>query len=167
MKPVKKDRFNKRTGAAVIAVIALLAGLLWSDGFRAGFNKIVTFNATRQVEGQIFGLMPDPLQPDLLEPALEPITPPKNTKKVVIKRIPRIDKDMNMVHPYWGECDRCHLLTGGPPAGSQWITPFGKALEKVSTIKKVGPPVLPNSTRPHPAAGRCIKCHDIVIDVPV
>jgi hypothetical protein len=31
----------------------------------------------------------------------------------------------------------------------------------------VGPPILPDTTMNHPSAGRCIKCHDIVVEVPI
>jgi len=162
----EKGGYSKRLWAMAIVALVLSVGLFFNDDLKTVLGKSVSNDVSNQEEGQIFGIMPDPLQPDFLDPALEPITP-KKTKKVVIKRIPRISMGMPMPHPYWGKCDKCHLFKGGPKAGSKWISPFGKALEKVSTVKKVGPPILPDSTRPHPAAGRCIKCHDIVIKVPV
>lgn len=130
-------------------------------GSHIGEHKI-----TMQEKGEVFGMMPKPIQPQLLDPVIDSFAT-KKTKKVVIKRIPRISKSMTMPHPYWGDCVKCHLFRGGPKAGSQWISPVGSALEKVSTIMKVGPPVKPDSIRPHPPAGRCIKCHDIVVDAPV
>ncbi|MBF0610902.1 MAG: magnetochrome domain-containing protein [Magnetococcales bacterium] len=119
-----------------------------------------------QLLGEIFGSMPKPTQPALSDPIIQSLTP-QTTRKVVVKRIPTIDPGSRLAHTYWGECTRCHLLRGGPPPGSQPITPVGKFWEKASTIKKVGPPILPDSNRPHPPSGRCIKCHDIVIEVPI
>jgi hypothetical protein len=39
-------------------------------------------------------------------------------------------------------------------------------MERISKVSKLGPPLRPDSHQPHPEAGRCIKCHDIVIKVP-
>ncbi len=161
-----KGNRTKRTAAVVIAALIIFIVLFLSGRFGIGLHKLTSHKITRQVEGQILGLMPEPIQPDLVDPIFDSFTK-KKTRKVAIKRIPRIDKGGTMPHPFWGNCEKCHLYRGGAPAGSQWKSLFGSALEKVSTVKKVGPPILPDSTRPHPAAGRCIKCHDIVIEVPI
>ena len=160
------EKQKKRLGTALVAVIAVLAGFFYSDSLVNVFHKLVSHKVSRQLEGELLGLMPKPVQPNLVDPLLEPFSTNK-TKKVVIKRIPRIGIGVMMPHPYWGRCERCHLFRGGQTAGSQKKSLFGKALEKVSTVKKVGPPIWPDSHRPHPAAGRCIKCHDIVIEIPV
>lgn len=160
------EKQKKRLGAALVAVVALLVGFFFSDRLVDTFHKLVSSKVSRQLEGEILGLMPKPIQPDLVDPLIEPFSS-KKTKKVVIKRIPRIGEGVMMPHPYWGRCEKCHLFRGGLAAGGQRKSFFGMALEKVSTVKKVGPPILPDSYRPHPAAGRCIKCHDIVIEVPV
>ncbi|MGK5094567.1 magnetochrome domain-containing protein [Deltaproteobacteria bacterium TL4] len=110
--------------------------------------------------GIIWGRMPRPTEPRLVGSILERFTPKE--QKTVIRRIPRISANMRMPHPYWGQCDRCHLFKDKTVIHS--MTPVGKALGAFSeTYKKVGPPILPDSSMPHPAAGRCIKCHDIVI----
>lgn len=160
------EKIKKRIGAALVAVAAVLIGFLLSDRLVDTFHQLVSHKVSRQLEGKVLGLMPKPIQPDLLDPALEPFSS-KKTGKVVIKRVPRIGEGVTIPHSYWGRCEKCHLIRGGQAAGSQRKSFFGKALEKVSTLKKVGPPILPDSHRPHPAAGRCIKCHDIVIETPV
>lgn len=156
---------NLVAGVVLFAVLAGVA-LLLDDYLNPEVLRITGDKITNQVRGEIFGMMPDPVQPQLIDPVVESFTREKS-KKVVIKRIPRISKGMMMPHPYWGECSKCHLFRGGPKAGEQWKSPVGSALEMVSTIMKVGPPIRPDSTRPHPPAGRCIKCHDIVVDAPI
>lgn len=155
----------------LLALVA--AGLLGRDRLEQGWNGVMGLADTREVGkptpqllGEVFGSMPKPTQPSISEPVIETLSP-RTTRKVVVKRIPMIDPSMQMPHGYWGECSRCHLFRGGLPPGSQPITPVGKIWEKASTIKKVGPPILPDSPRPHPPSGRCIKCHDIVIEVPL
>lgn len=160
------EKQKKQIGAAVVAVIALLVGFLFSDRLVETFHSLVSHKVSRQLEGEILGFMPKPVHPDLVDPVVDSVRT-KNTKKVVIKRIPRIGKGVMMPHPYWGRCEKCHLIRGGPAKGGQQKSIVGKTLEQVSTVRKVGPPILPDSHRPHPAAGRCIKCHDIVIQVPV
>ena len=86
---------------------------------------------------------------------------------MTIHHIPKIDRGAPTPHPFVGDCNRCHLYTGGPPAGRQPKTPVGTVLEELSKVKKLGPPLRPKSSRPHPPAGRCIKCHDIVVNIPV
>ena len=72
-----------------------------------------------------------------------------------------------MPHPFVGDCQDCHLFVDGPPPGSQPKTAVGAALGELSKVKKLGPPLRPISNRPHPPAGRCIICHDIVVKVPI
>jgi len=160
------EKQKKRIGAVLVAVAAVLIGFLLSDRLVDTFHKLVSHKVSRQLEGEVLGLVPKPVQPDLLDPALK-LFSSKKTRKVVIKRVPRISDGVIMPHTYWGRCEKCHLIRGGQAASSQRKSFFGKALEKVSTLKKVGPPILPDSHRPHPAAGRCIKCHDIVIEMPI
>lgn len=163
-------------GGALLLLALVGMGLLWGDRLD---RLILSFPSswwptmgdgskpTPQLMGEIFGSMPKPTQPVLSEPILEKLVPP-TTRKVAVKRIPMIDPGTPRPHAYWGACNKCHLFQGGPPPGTQPITPVGKMWEKASaSIAKVGPPILPDSTRPHPSAGRCIKCHDIVIEQPV
>lgn len=125
-----------------------------------------TEKASRQLKGEVFGSMPAPTEPSMDRPVRD-IVAPKKTRKIVVKMLPQIKRSARVPHSYWGPCTKCHLIIGGPPPGSQPITPVGKAWEKASTIKKVGPPILPDSTRHHPPSGRCIKCHDIVVEIPI
>jgi hypothetical protein len=136
-----------------MAVIGLIAWGLW---------QIQGVNLTRQIQGEVLGLMPKATQPPLIQPLVD-IASPTQLQKVLIKRIPTISPGAKMLHSYWGPCIKCHLIRGGAPAGSQPATPVAKVLEQVSSIHKVGPPILPNSIRPHPVSGRCIKCHDILV----
>ena len=85
-----------------------------------------------------------------------------------ITHIPRIQQGATMPHPYVGICINCHLIVGGAKAGSQDKTPVGALYEAISeNVVKLGPPIRATSKRPHPAAGRCIKCHDLMIMQPV
>ena len=59
------------------------------------------------------------------------------------------------------------ISTKAVPTRHSIHNPVGKVLEQISRLNKLGPPLLPTSEMPHPAAGRCIKCHDIVIKVPL
>lgn len=111
------------------------------------------------------GVMTSPARPDIAGAVMEPVIPGKT--RVVTKRIPSISTQARMPHPYWGDCAKCHLIRGASPARGGWKSPVGEFFSKVSTLKKVGPPIKPGSIRPHPDAGRCIKCHDIVMEVPV
>ncbi|MBF0371182.1 MAG: magnetochrome domain-containing protein [Magnetococcales bacterium] len=129
-------------------------------------KKWVPEKLNRPMQGEIFGSMPAPTEPSIKEPMVDMVAP-KKTRKMVVRRIPVIKPGQKMPHGYWGPCTKCHLFTGGAPPGSQPITPVGKMWEKASSIKKVGPPILPDSTRHHPPSGRCIKCHDIVVEVPI
>ena len=88
--------------------------------------------------------------------------------QVRITHIPSINQGDKIPHPYFGGCTNCHLIRGGPRAGSQAKSPLGALYESFSkNIFKVGPPIFAGVERPHPPAGRCIKCHDIVVRVRV
>ncbi|MBF0116128.1 MAG: magnetochrome domain-containing protein [Magnetococcales bacterium] len=154
--------------AAAVIVLIVVAGLgVWGFG---GFGKsappLFSGEATGQVQGEVFGSIPKPTQPSLQEPVLQLVHPPSTSlQRMLVKRIPTINPGASMPHPTWGPCTNCHLIRGGAPAGSQPATPVAKVWEQVSTYYKVGPPIMPNSTRPHPPSGRCIKCHDILVYV--
>lgn len=150
----------EKTVPWLIAAFSVAAALLLGAGGEEGLHS------SRQAVGEFFGSMPKPVQPSFVDPVVKPFVT-KATRKMVIKKIPTIDKTRKMPHSYWGDCTNCHLFSDGPPAGSRWASPVGSALAKISTMYKIGPPILPDSNRPHPPAGRCIKCHDIVIEVPV
>ncbi len=84
-----------------------------------------------------------------------------------IRHIPRIVRSAPIPHPYVGKCDNCHVFVGDTGPGIQAATRIGQILEDFAKVRKLGPPLRPDSKRPHPKAGRCIKCHDIMIKVPV
>ncbi|MBF0460331.1 MAG: magnetochrome domain-containing protein [Magnetococcales bacterium] len=156
-----------RLAWATILMVIIVGGFEGGDTLKSLFERFGTDRVTRRLQGEIFGAMPKPTQPALTDPVKEVLQPQQKTRRVVVRRIPQIKPGQKMPHHYWGPCLKCHLFEGGPPPGSQPITPVGKVWEKVSSITKVGPPILPNSRIPHPPSGRCIKCHDIVIQVPV
>ncbi|MBF0195764.1 MAG: magnetochrome domain-containing protein [Magnetococcales bacterium] len=164
---LKKKKFSV-FGGAMVVILVLLAGLVGRERFgNLLSNWMDVDKVSRRVQGQVFGSMPSPTTPTLKDPIVK-IIAPKKTRKVVVKRIPRLVPGTKMPHAYWGPCTKCHLIRGGAPAGSQPITPVGKAWERASAnIMKVGPPILPDTTMNHPPSGRCIKCHDIVIEVPI
>lgn len=155
-----------RVVLALILVGIIIGGSQGGDRIKEMFNRVGTDHLTRRLQGEILGSMPKPTQPALSDPVVEALNP-KKTRRLVVKRIPKIRAGQRMPHSYWGPCTKCHLFRGGAPPGSQPITPVGKVWERVSSITKVGPPILPNSTIPHPPSGRCIKCHNIVIEVPL
>lgn len=152
---------------ALVLVAIIVAGFVWGDLLKKALHYVGTDRLTRRLQGEVLGSMPKPTQPALSDPVAEVLQPRAKTRKMVVRRIPKIRPGQRMPHGYWGPCIRCHLFAGGPPPGSQPITPVGKVWERVSSITKVGPPILPNSRIPHPPSGRCIKCHDIVIEVPL
>jgi hypothetical protein len=164
---LKKKKFSV-FGGALVVVLVLLAGLVGKERFGNLLdNWFDASKVSRRIQGQVFGSMPSPTSPSLQEPIVK-IVKPKQTRKMVVRRIPRLVPGTKMPHAYWGPCTKCHLIKGGAPAGSQPITPVGKAWETASSnIMKVGPPILPDTTMNHPSAGRCIKCHDIVVEVPI
>ena len=155
-----------RVVMALLLVAIIIGGFQGSDVVKELFSRVGTDQLTRRFQGEIFGAMPKPTQPALSDPVVD-VLQPKQTRRMVVRRIPKIKPGQRMPHGYWGPCTKCHLFKGGPPPGSQPITPVGKVWERVSNITKVGPPILPNSRIPHPPSGRCIKCHDIVIEIPI
>ncbi|MBF0621330.1 MAG: magnetochrome domain-containing protein [Magnetococcales bacterium] len=150
----------------LIALIIVIGLLLMSEGtLKKSIDSLGLGGPSRQMRGEILGILPKPTQPSLQAPIQDAIKPRRLTK-VLIKRIPRINPGAKMPHPYWGPCTKCHLIRGGAPAGSQPATPVAKVWERASKeITKFGPPILPDSARPHPASGRCIKCHDVLVQV--
>ncbi|MEO5368159.1 MAG: magnetochrome domain-containing protein [Magnetococcus sp. WYHC-3] len=152
-------------GLALLVVVA--AGLLLDQEYGETLRSWSETRVPRDVQGEIFGAMPAPTAPSLQDEVVQALQPQaKQPVRMVVRRLPVIDLSTKLPHPYWGTCRTCHLVRGGAPAGTQPITPFGKVAEKISTIYKVGPPIFPDSTRHHPEAGRCIKCHDLVVVIP-
>ncbi|MBF0470163.1 MAG: hypothetical protein HQL48_02190 [Gammaproteobacteria bacterium] len=116
----------------------------------------------------LLGRLPKPTEPELTQSLQELITPEQEYQEMVIAHIPEITLGTTMPHPFVGPCINCHLIKEGAKAGSQYKTPYGAALEQFSKyVFKPGPNITPTSERPHPPAGRCIKCHDLVVLVPV
>jgi hypothetical protein len=152
-----------------LGMIALLAaiglGLYWDQ--LSTPSGITPATSPRRAEGLLLGRLPLPMEPSLLSPLERLLEPPLRYKLMTIRHIPPVKPGTGMPHPYVGDCIQCHLMVGGPAAGSQFKTPYGAVLENLSRVRKLGPPILPTSRQPHPPAGRCIKCHDIVVKVPV
>lgn len=121
----------------------------------------------RSAQGYYYGRLPGPAELGVVDELRNRVSPPEQYRLMTIRHIPRIKSGAGMPHPYVGPCAQCHLYQGGSGPGTQSITPVGKVLEQISRLNKLGPPLLPTSEMPHPAAGRCIKCHDIVIKVPL
>jgi len=141
---------------------AIIVGLFWS-GLP---TKISDVSSLRRATGMVMGRLPLPTEPSLLSPFEKFWKPAPRYSLATIQHIPSIKPGTGMPHPFVGDCKNCHLFVGGPPAGSQFKTPVGAILENLSRVRKIGPPILPISRQPHPPAGRCIKCHDIVVKVP-
>ena len=59
---------------------------------------------------------------------------------------PPIDVKDKMLHPYWGNCDKCHVTTGA-----------GKPVSQVMT----GPPVAVTAQMTHEYWGNCRLCHKV------
>ncbi|MBF0262568.1 MAG: magnetochrome domain-containing protein [Magnetococcales bacterium] len=156
-----------KTVLAVIGLIVVAGLMAWGlGGWGKRATPLFSDEATGQVQGEVFGSIPKPTQPSLNEPVLRLVNPPSGSlQRMLVKRIPTIVPGASMPHPGWGPCTNCHLIRGGAPPGSQPATPVAKVWEQVSAYYKVGPPIMPNSTRPHPPSGRCIKCHDILVYV--
>ena len=149
-----------------IALLALVGlGLYWHKIPRLA-DAIGEFGPTRRTEAFLFGRLPLPTEPSIVAPVEKLLVPAPRYRLMTIRHIPPVTPGTGMPHPYVGDCRNCHLLVGGPPAGSQFKTPMGAMLERLSRVRKLGPPILPTSRQPHPPAGRCIKCHDIVVKVP-
>lgn len=155
---------------SLLAILSLLVviglGLLW-DGAGGAMGTLSGVSSVRRAEGLLLGRLPLPTEPSIFAPIDKLLAPPERYRLMTIRHIPPVTAGGGMPHPYVGDCRNCHLLVGGPPAGSQFKTPVGAIMENLSRVRKLGPPILPTSRQPHPPAGRCIKCHDIVVKVPV
>ncbi|MBF0097036.1 MAG: magnetochrome domain-containing protein [Magnetococcales bacterium] len=150
----------------VVLVLVIAVGLLGDGSWDKAGVALRLWDPSPQLQGEVLGRMPKPTQPGLNAPVLELVAPPPTRlQKMLVKRIPTIVPGSAMPHPNWGPCTNCHLIQGGLPAGSQPATPVAKVWEQISVYHKVGPPILPNSPRPHPPSGRCIKCHDVLVYV--
>ena len=163
-------RFNDYWGTAVLPVMAigtvLTAGLFFLTFGRAVLD-VNSEVPVRVVDGDYLGTLPRPIGPSLFDPLANLFRKQPDFKLMAIRRIPPIVAGDAMPHPYVGPCTNCHLYVGGPGPGSQYKTPVGAMLEQLSRLHKLGPPIWPNAEIPHPPAGRCIKCHDIVVKVPI
>ena len=155
-----------RTVVVVVLIVLLVAGLSW-ETFGTKTSGLKALIPLRSVEGVYFGDLPGPTQPNIVDPLIDAISPEKNYRLMAIRHIPRVTRGGPMPHPFVGDCKNCHLYRDGPGPGAQQKTPVGAVLEELSHVTKLGPPLHPTSHRPHPPAGRCIKCHDIVVKAPV
>jgi Magnetochrome domain len=149
----------------IALLMAVGAGLYWDELSSAAGIPAVT--SPRRAEGVLLGRLPLPMEPSIVSPLERFLEPPPRYKLMTIRHIPPVKAGTGMPHPYVGDCIQCHLMVGGAAAGSQFKTPYGAVLENLSRVRKLGPPILPTTRQPHPPAGRCIKCHDIVVKVPV
>jgi hypothetical protein len=159
-------RYFSRRGGAVLLGILLLGGLSWEKFGNSDLQQ-PSRKFVRNMSGIFFGRQPAPTEPSVVGSVKTTMFPQQKYQLMAINHIPRIDPSATMPHPFVGPCQQCHLYVGGPGPGTQQKTPVGAALEELSKIKKLGPPLHPDSNMPHPAAGRCIKCHDIVVKMPV
>ncbi|QEP43986.1 hypothetical protein D5085_13170 [Ectothiorhodospiraceae bacterium BW-2] len=142
--------------------------LLLIVGFVAFWQMVLTEQPERALHTIFMGRLPKPTEPGLIEGAGDLVMPQDQFQPMTITHIPNITMQERLPHPYVGPCINCHLITGGAEPGSQFKTPYGAVMESLSkNLMKMGPPIKPVSKRPHPPAGRCIKCHDIVVMVPV
>ncbi len=169
----QKPDFLQRFAWPLIITALLALGVLareplqkWLQPLQGVVDFVGADRLSRRLQGEVLGSMPKPTQPSISGTVQELVADQK-VRRMVVRRIPQITPGQRRPHGSWGPCIKCHLFKGGPPPGSQSITPVGKVWEKISTYHKVGPPILPNSTIPHPPSGRCIKCHDIVILMPI
>ncbi len=163
-------RFNLYWGRAVMplmAVAAVVAAGLFFLTFGRAVVDVTAEVPVRVVDGDYLGTLPRPIGPSLFDPLANLFRQRPDFKMMAIRRIPPIVPGTGMPHPYVGLCTNCHLYVGGPGPGSQFKTPVGAMLEQLSRLHKLGPPIWPNAEIPHPPAGRCIKCHDIVVKVPI
>lgn len=164
MVPTDRRRWMTLATIALLALIGLGLYLSAGDSLPSGIGAATS---PRRAEGLLMGRLPLPMEPSILSPLERALAPPPRYRLMTIRHIPPIAPGSGMPHPYVGDCIHCHLLADGPPAGSQFKTPVGAVLESLSRVRKLGPPILPTSRQPHPPAGRCIKCHDIVVKVPI
>ena len=154
----------RRDGPWVKVAVLLLLTVI---GIGLAWDKLGPITSPRRADGIVLGRMPLPMEPSILAPVDKLLAPPPRYRLMTIQHIPPVTPGGGMPHPYVGDCRNCHLMVGGPPPGSQFKTPVGAVLENLSRVRKLGPPILPTSRQPHPPAGRCIKCHDIVVKVPI
>lgn len=145
----------------VFVILVLLgSGFFWI--------KMLEDPSRRAATNGLMGRLPKPTEPSLFDPAIDLVKPQNDYRPMRITHIPRIKMGAKMPHPYVGVCINCHLIIGGAEAGSQGKTPIGALYESFSkNVVKLGPPIKATSERPHPAAGRCIKCHDLIVLQPV
>ena len=163
-------RFNEVWGAAVVPVLAVGVVLTGAMFFLTFSRAVVDAGAdvpVRVLDGDFLGSLPRPIGPSLFDPLLKLFQKQPDFKLMAIRRIPPITAGGGMPHPFVGPCTNCHLYVGGPGPGTQYKTPVGAMLEQLSRLHKLGPPIWPNAEMPHPPAGRCIKCHDIVVKIPI
>ncbi|MFN3076729.1 MAG: magnetosome protein MamT [Alphaproteobacteria bacterium] len=158
--------FGPRIMAGVLALFLVGVLLVWGGAGNSLFGITKNFSP-RVIEGQMVGRLAGPTDPSMFDSIAKFFTPQPQFRLMTIRHIPRIKMGVPMPHPFVGTCQNCHLYVGGPGPGNQFKTPVGAVLEELSRVRKLGPPLLPTSQRPHPPAGRCIKCHDIVVKVPV
>ncbi|KPA19046.1 magnetosome MamP-like protein [Candidatus Magnetomorum sp. HK-1] len=64
---------------------------------------------------------------------------------------PPVDVNAKMLHPYWGNCSKCHVVTG-----------VGKPVSKVMA----GPPISINDKMLHKYWGNCMLCHVMTDGIP-
>lgn len=159
-------RLLRNKGGIAVLVMLLVLGLAWKT-FGVKAEIMGSIFSARAVDAILLGRLPPPVEPSIADPILDAMAPKKRYRLMTIRRIPTIERKAPMSHPYVGECRNCHLFIRGPKPGSQPKTPVGALLERLSQVHKLGPPLRPTSQLPHPPAGRCIKCHDIVVKVPV
>ncbi|NVM23458.1 MAG: magnetochrome domain-containing protein [Desulfobacterales bacterium] len=60
---------------------------------------------------------------------------------------PPIGVKDKMLHPYWGNCNKCHVTVGA-----------GKPISKVMA----GPPISIKNKMPHKYWGNCLLCHQVI-----
>jgi hypothetical protein len=160
----KRALASGRGGAGLIGMV-LLVGLSF-ETFAGRGKGMLEHEFVRGAAGLFYGKHPGPADPGMLESLTATLAPQEEYQLMTIRHIPSIDAKDPMPHPYVGLCHQCHLYKGGVGPGAQFKTPVGAMLESMSHIWKLGPPLHPDSSMPHPPAGRCIKCHDIIVKVP-
>jgi len=155
-----EPKFKNVSTIVIIMVLFIGMGMFW--------KTMINTPTTTILNNAYMGRLAKPAEPTLIEPLQQLIEPRQEFQSMVITHIPQIELSQPMPHPFVGACINCHLIKDGADAGSQDKTIVGALLEKVSAnVVKLGPTITPHSERPHPAAGRCIKCHDIVVRVPI
>lgn len=155
-----RPNFKSTVTVVIIMVLIISVGLFW--------QSMLTNKSEKVLGNAYMGRLAKPTEPGLADPLRQMLIPRKEFRPMVLTHIPEMTLGQPMPHPYVGQCINCHLIVGGAPAGSQEKTVVGAMLEKVSrNVVKLGPPITPQTEQPHPPAGRCIKCHNIVVQVPV